>query len=84
MAVVLSCLDSRIPPEIIFDRGIGDLFVAPVAGNFENTDILQNRCTFSSTGFLRRDEVAWSRPDDDRRVDGQASTGASSCGIRPP
>lgn len=40
MAVVLSCLDSRIPPELVFDRGIGDLFVARVAGNFENTDIL--------------------------------------------
>jgi carbonic anhydrase len=40
MAVVLSCIDSRIPPEVIFDRGIGDLFVARVAGNFENTDIL--------------------------------------------
>jgi carbonic anhydrase len=39
-AVVLSCLDSRIPPEVIFDRGIGDLYVARVAGNFENTDIL--------------------------------------------
>ena len=40
MAVVLSCLDSRIPVELVFDRGIGDLFVARVAGNFENTDIL--------------------------------------------
>ncbi len=40
MAVVLSCLDSRIPVETVFDRGIGDLFVARVAGNFENTDIL--------------------------------------------
>ncbi len=39
-AVVLSCLDSRIPPELVFDQGIGDLFVARVAGNFENTDIL--------------------------------------------
>lgn len=39
-AVVLSCLDSRIPPEIVFDQGIGDLFVARVAGNFENADIL--------------------------------------------
>jgi carbonic anhydrase len=38
--VVLSCIDSRIAPEVIFDRGIGDLFVARVAGNFENTDIL--------------------------------------------
>ena len=39
-AVVPSCLDSRIPVEDVFDRGIGDLFVARVAGNFQNTDIL--------------------------------------------
>lgn len=39
-ALVLSCLDSRIPVEDVFDLGIGDLFVARVAGNFENTDIL--------------------------------------------
>ena len=39
-AVVVSCLDARIPPEIVFDRGIGDLFVARVAGNFVNDDIL--------------------------------------------
>lgn len=39
-AVVLSCIDSRIPVEIVFDRGIGDLFVARVAGNFANEDIL--------------------------------------------
>jgi carbonic anhydrase len=39
-AVVLSCLDSRIPVEDVFDCGIGDLFVARVAGNFVNVDIL--------------------------------------------
>lgn len=39
-AAVLSCIDSRVPAEIIFDRGIGDLFNACVAGNFVNTDIL--------------------------------------------
>ena len=39
-AVILSCVDSRIPVEDVFDRGIGDLFVARGAGNFENTDIL--------------------------------------------
>lgn len=39
-AVILSCLDSRIPVEDVFDRGIGDIFIARVAGNFENTDIL--------------------------------------------
>lgn len=39
-AVVLSCLDSRIPVEDVFDKGIGDMFVARVAGNFVNPDIL--------------------------------------------
>ena len=39
-ALVLSCVDSRIPVEDVFDLGIGDIFVARVAGNFENTDIL--------------------------------------------
>ena len=39
-ASIVSCLDSRIPPAIVFDRGIGDLFVARVAGNFVNDDIL--------------------------------------------
>ncbi|MHB9028539.1 MAG: carbonic anhydrase [Candidatus Latescibacterota bacterium] len=32
-AIVLTCSDSRVPPEIIFDRGIGDLFIIRVAGN---------------------------------------------------
>ncbi|MES2734207.1 MAG: carbonic anhydrase family protein [Bacteroidota bacterium] len=39
-AIVLSCIDSRVPVEDVFDRGIGDLFVARVAGNFVNADIL--------------------------------------------
>lgn len=39
-AVILSCIDSRIPTEIIFDQGIGDVFNARVAGNFVNEDIL--------------------------------------------
>lgn len=39
-AVVLSCIDSRIPTEIIFDQGIGDIFNARIAGNFINDDIL--------------------------------------------
>ncbi len=39
-AIALSCVDSRVPVEDVFDLGIGDIFVARVAGNFENTDIL--------------------------------------------
>ncbi len=39
-AVILSCIDSRVPVEVVFDQGIGDVFVARVAGNFENVDIL--------------------------------------------
>jgi len=39
-AVVLGCIDSRVPVETIFDQGVGDIFSARVAGNFENTDIL--------------------------------------------
>jgi len=39
-AVILSCLDSRVPVETVFDQGIGDVFVGRVAGNFENVDTL--------------------------------------------
>ena len=39
-AIVVGCLDSRVAPEFVFDQGIGDIFVARVAGNFVNTDII--------------------------------------------
>jgi carbonic anhydrase len=39
-ASITSCIDSRIPTEIIFDQGIGDIFNARIAGNFVNKDIL--------------------------------------------
>jgi carbonic anhydrase len=39
-AVILGCLDSRVPAEIVFDAGIGDAFIARVAGNIVNDDIL--------------------------------------------
>lgn len=39
-AVVLSCLDSRVPVEDVFHSGIGDIFVARVAGNIINEDML--------------------------------------------
>ena len=39
-AVVLSCIDSRVPVEEIFQCGVGDIFVVRVAGNIINSDIL--------------------------------------------
>jgi carbonic anhydrase len=39
-AVLLSCIDSRAPAEVIMDLGIGDVFNCRVAGNIENSDIL--------------------------------------------
>lgn len=39
-AIILGCIDSRVPVEILFDQGVGDLFITRVAGNFENTDII--------------------------------------------
>ena len=39
-AVLLSCIDSRAPAEVIMDLGIGDIFNCRVAGNIENNDIL--------------------------------------------
>jgi len=39
-AIILSCIDSRVPVEIVFDKGIGDIFVARVAGNIIDPNIL--------------------------------------------
>jgi carbonic anhydrase len=39
-AVILSCIDSRVPVEYIFDQGVGDIFVARVAGNIEDEELL--------------------------------------------
>ncbi|EPS8492539.1 carbonic anhydrase [Yersinia enterocolitica] len=39
-AVILSCIDSRAPAEIIFDTGIGETFNARIAGNISNDDLL--------------------------------------------
>ena len=39
-AVILGCVDSRVPPEIIFDQGIGDVFVGRVAGNVEDVNMV--------------------------------------------
>ena len=39
-AVILSCIDSRVPAELIFDQGVGDIFSVRIAGNVVNEDIL--------------------------------------------
>ena len=39
-AIILSCADSRVPPEIVFDQGLGDLFVIRVAGNIISDEVL--------------------------------------------
>lgn len=39
-AAVLGCIDSRVPPELLFDQNIGDMFVARIAGNIASTDII--------------------------------------------
>lgn len=40
IAVIVGCIDSRVPPELVFDQRLGDIFAARIAGNFVNTDIL--------------------------------------------
>lgn len=40
IAVIISCSDSRVPPELIFDQSLGDLFVIRVAGNVINEDVI--------------------------------------------
>jgi carbonic anhydrase len=39
-AAVLGCIDSRVPPELVFDQGIGDIFSPRIAGNFADTDLI--------------------------------------------
>jgi carbonic anhydrase len=39
-AAIVGCVDSRVPPELVFDQRIGDIFAARIAGNFVNIDII--------------------------------------------
>jgi carbonic anhydrase len=47
-AVILGCSDSRVPPEIIFDEGIGDLFTVRVAGNTAATGVVQGTIEYGT------------------------------------
>lgn len=48
--LVLSCSDSRVPAEIVFDRGLGDLFLVRVAGNTVGEEMIAS-LEFAATGF---------------------------------
>jgi len=55
IAVIVSCIDSRVPVEDVFHRGIGDVFVVRIAGNFVNEDILGSlefACTISTAKLI--------------------------------
>ncbi len=39
-AAIVGCIDSRVPPELVFDQQLGAIFAARIAGNFVNTDII--------------------------------------------
>jgi carbonic anhydrase len=39
-AAIVGCIDSRVPPELVFDQQLGSIFAARIAGNFVNTDII--------------------------------------------
>ncbi|MFT5837385.1 MAG: carbonic anhydrase [Candidatus Azotimanducaceae bacterium] len=52
-AYVLSCVDSRVPVEMVFDQGIGDIFVGRVAGNIENEDQLGSMEFASAVAGIR-------------------------------
>ncbi len=54
-AIVLSCIDSRVPTEIVFDQGIGDIFNARIAGNVVNEDVLGSMefaCKFAGSKLI--------------------------------
>lgn len=54
-AVVLSCSDSRVPPEIIFDQGLGDVFVVRIAGNVVGPlemDSIEFACVYLNASLI--------------------------------
>lgn len=54
-ATILSCIDSRVSAELVFDQGLGDIFSVRIAGNFVNQDILGSMefaCKLAGTKVL--------------------------------
>lgn len=50
-AVVLTCMDSRVPPELLFDRGLGEIFVIRVAGPVLNDKVILNSSDLASLEY---------------------------------
>lgn len=76
-AAILGCIDSRVPIEYVFDAAVGDLFVARVAGNTVNSDILgslEYACKYAGSKLILvlghtqcgAVQAAWNSREDDR------------------
>jgi carbonic anhydrase len=50
-AIIVGCSDSRVPPEVVFDQGIGDLFLVRVAGNTAAAPVVVGSIEFAVTNF---------------------------------
>jgi carbonic anhydrase len=50
-AIILGCSDSRVPPEVVFDEGIGDVFLIRVAGNTAASPVLVGSIEYAATTF---------------------------------
>lgn len=72
-AVVLTCADSRVAPELIFDQGIGDIFVIRVAGNVATSEIIGS--IQYAVQYIKTELVV---------VLGHESCGAVGAAISPP
>lgn len=72
-AIILTCADSRVAPELIFDQGIGDLFVSRVAGNVASSEVIGS--IQYAVQFLKTELVV---------VLGHARCGAVGAAISPP
>jgi carbonic anhydrase len=72
-AIVVTCADSRVTPEMIFDQGIGDIFVARVAGNVATSEVIGS--IQYAVQFINTELVV---------VLGHESCGAVGAAISPP
>lgn len=72
-AIILTCADSRVAPELIFDQGIGDLFVSRVAGNVASSEVIGS--IQYAVQFLKTELVV---------VLGHTRCGAVGAAIAPP